>query len=54
MLVEGPARRDPTQLYARTRQFKAVVFPHDGTPAGALRRVRVTGATPLTLYGEPA
>lgn len=53
-LVEGPARRDPTQLYARTRQLKAVVFPHDGTPAGTLRRLRVTGATPMTLHGEPA
>jgi tRNA-2-methylthio-N6-dimethylallyladenosine synthase len=53
-LVEGPARRDPAQLYARTRQFKAIVFPADGTPAGALRRLRVTGATPVTLRGEPA
>ncbi len=53
-LVEGTARRDSTQLYARTRQFKAIVFPDDGTPAGALRRLRVTGATPVTLYGAPA
>ena len=53
-LVEGPARRDPGQLYARTRQFKAIVFPHDGTAAGELRRLRVTGATPVTLRGEPA
>jgi tRNA-2-methylthio-N6-dimethylallyladenosine synthase len=53
-LVEGPARRNPGQLYARTAQFKAVVFPHDGTPAGALRRLRVTGATTMTLVGVPA
>jgi tRNA-2-methylthio-N6-dimethylallyladenosine synthase len=53
-LVEGPARRDPGQLYARTRQFKAIVFPNDGTGAGTLRRLRVTGATPVTLYGAPA
>ena len=52
-LVEGPARRNPGQLYARTAQFKAVVFPNDGTPAGALRRLRVTGATTMTLVGAP-
>jgi tRNA-2-methylthio-N6-dimethylallyladenosine synthase len=57
VLVEGPARRDPTQLYARTPQFKAVVFANDGTPAGTLRRVRIVGSTPVTLFGaavEPA
>ncbi len=48
-LVEGPARRNPRQLYGRTAQFKSVVFPADGTPAGTLRRVRVTGATAATL-----
>jgi tRNA-2-methylthio-N6-dimethylallyladenosine synthase len=53
-LVEGPARRDPGQLYARTAQFKAVFFPNDGTPAGTLRRARVSAATPLTLSGIPA
>ena len=52
-LVEGPARRDPTRLYARTRQFKAIVFPDDGTRAGTLHRLRVTGATPVTLRGTP-
>ena len=53
-LVEGPARRNPAQLYARTAQFKAVVFPQDGTPAGTLRRLRVTGATTMTLVAVPA
>ena len=52
-LVEGPARRDPGQLYARTAQFKAIFFPNDGTPAGTLRRLRVGAATPLTLSGLP-
>ncbi len=54
VLVEGPARRDDRQLFGRTADFKAVVFPADGTPAGALRRLRVVGATPVTLFGEPA
>jgi tRNA-2-methylthio-N6-dimethylallyladenosine synthase len=53
VLVEGPARRDSGQLYGRTRQFKALVFANDGTPAGTLRRLRVTGATPVTLFGAP-
>ena len=53
VLVEGPARRNPEQLYGKTREFKAVVFPNDGTPAGTLRRLRVIGATPVTLFGEP-
>jgi tRNA-2-methylthio-N6-dimethylallyladenosine synthase len=52
-LVEGPARRDPGQLYARTAQFKAIFFADDGTPAGTLRRLRVSAATPVTLSGVP-
>ena len=53
VLVEGPARRDARQLFGRTAEFKAVVFPNDDTPAGSLRRLRVVGATPVTLFGEP-
>jgi tRNA-2-methylthio-N6-dimethylallyladenosine synthase len=53
VLVEGPARRNPEQLYGRTPQFKAIVWPNDGTAAGTLTRVRVVGSTPVTLFGEP-
>jgi tRNA-2-methylthio-N6-dimethylallyladenosine synthase len=53
VLVESIARRDATQLFGRTEDFKAVVFPDDGTPPGSLRRLRVVGATPVTLFGEP-
>ncbi len=53
VLVEGPARRDPGQLYGRAPQFKAVVFPNDGSAAGTLKRVRVVGSTPVTLVAEP-
>jgi tRNA-2-methylthio-N6-dimethylallyladenosine synthase len=52
-LIEGPARRNPGQLFGRTAQFKAVVFADDGTPAGTLKRLRVVGATPVTLFAEP-
>ena len=53
VLVEGPARRNSEQLYGKTREFKAVVFPNDGTPSGTLARLRVIGATPVTLFGAP-
>jgi tRNA-2-methylthio-N6-dimethylallyladenosine synthase len=53
VLVEGRARRNSEQLFGKSAQFKSVVFPDDGTPEGTLRRVRIVGATPLTLLGEP-
>jgi tRNA-2-methylthio-N6-dimethylallyladenosine synthase len=53
VLVEGRARRNAEQLFGKSAQFKSVVFPDDGTPEGTLRRVRIVGATPLTLFGEP-
>jgi tRNA-2-methylthio-N6-dimethylallyladenosine synthase len=46
VLVESTARRDARQLYGKTAHFKTV-------PVGALRRVRVVGSTPVTLFGEP-
>jgi tRNA-2-methylthio-N6-dimethylallyladenosine synthase len=63
VLVEGPARRgdgaEPGargagQLFGKSREFKNVVFRDDGTPAGALKHVRILGATPITLIGKPA
>ena len=59
VLVEGPSRRGhgnghPGQLQGKSPDFKTVVFPDDGTPAGALRAVRIVGATPATLLGEAA
>lgn len=53
VLVESPARRHPGQLYGKNPQFKTVVFPDDGTPLGTLRRLRIVGATPITLFGTP-
>ncbi|HYM79813.1 MAG TPA: tRNA (N6-isopentenyl adenosine(37)-C2)-methylthiotransferase MiaB [Candidatus Limnocylindria bacterium] len=54
VLVEGPGRRDPGQLYGKSAHFKTVVFADDGSAAGTLQRVRVIGATPITLVGEAA
>jgi tRNA-2-methylthio-N6-dimethylallyladenosine synthase len=59
VLVEGPARRSggsgrgAGQLFGKSAHFKSVVFDDDGSPAGTLRQVRVVGATPITLIGEP-
>ena len=53
VLVEGPARRNPEQFYGKTEQFKAVVWPRDDSAAGTLKRLRIVGATPVTLFGEP-
>ncbi len=49
VLVEGAARRGDRQLYGRSLQYKAVVFPDDGARAGELRRVRVVATTSNTL-----
>jgi tRNA-2-methylthio-N6-dimethylallyladenosine synthase len=54
VLVEGRSRRDAGQLYGKSAHFKTVVFADDGSAAGTLRRVRVIGATPITLIGEAA
>jgi tRNA-2-methylthio-N6-dimethylallyladenosine synthase len=53
VLVEGPARKNPCQLYGKSAHFKTVVFPDDGTPAGTLARVRVEAATAVTLLAQP-
>ena len=54
VLVESHARRGDAQLYGRSPQFKAVVFPDDGARPGDLRKVRVIGATSNTLIAAPA
>jgi tRNA-2-methylthio-N6-dimethylallyladenosine synthase len=53
VLVEGRGRRDTEQLFGKSAEFKDVVFPDDGTAVGALRRVRVIGATTQTLVAGP-
>jgi tRNA-2-methylthio-N6-dimethylallyladenosine synthase len=52
VLVEGRSRRGESQLFGKSAEFKTVVFPDDGSAPGTLRRVRVVGATPITLFGE--
>jgi tRNA-2-methylthio-N6-dimethylallyladenosine synthase len=52
VLVENRGRRDEAQLYGKSRTFRTVVFGDDGSVPGTLRRVRIIGATPITLIGE--
>jgi tRNA-2-methylthio-N6-dimethylallyladenosine synthase len=54
VLAGGPSKSDPTRLSGRTRQNDIVVFPGPSELTGTLCRVRVTGSTSLTLFGEPA
>ena len=51
VLVEGPSRKDPGRVTARTRSNKIVHVPADGLRAGSFVDVMVTGAHPHHLDG---
>ncbi len=50
-LVEGPSKKDPAVMSARTRQNKLVHFEGD-VPAGATVEVTITKAAPHWLRGD--
>ncbi|WP_418981568.1 tRNA (N6-isopentenyl adenosine(37)-C2)-methylthiotransferase MiaB [Alistipes sp.] len=52
VLVEGLSKRDPNQLSGRTSQNKVVVFDRGDRRIGDYVRVRITGCTAATLFGE--
>ncbi len=52
VLVEGPSKRNTEQLSGRTSQNKVVVFDRGAHRAGDYVRVRITGCTAATLFGE--
>ncbi len=52
ILVEGVSKRRDDQLFGRTSQNKVVVFDRGGHAVGDYVRVRVTGCTSATLFGE--
>jgi len=54
VLVEGPSRKNPARLEGRTRCNKIVVFEGADRLIGQLLPVRITRASAVTLYGEPA
>lgn len=52
ILVEGVSKRRDEQLFGRTSQNKVVVFDKGDHAVGDYVRVRVTGCTSATLFGE--
>ena len=52
VLVEGPSKRSDAQLMGRTDTNKVVVFDRGTLAAGGYARVRITGCTAATLFGE--
>jgi tRNA-2-methylthio-N6-dimethylallyladenosine synthase len=52
VLVEGPSRRSDAQLCGRTDHNKMVVFDRQAFQPGQYVRIRITGSTSATLFGE--
>ena len=52
VLVEGPSKRSREQLCGRTEQNKLVVFDKGNHHIGEYVKVRITGSTSATLFGE--
>lgn len=52
VLVEGPSKRDSSQLCGRTMGSKMCVWSDSTHNAGDIVRVKVTGCTQATLLGE--
>ena len=52
VLIEGPARRDPSCLRGKSDDFKTVILPGAGARAGEIRRAKIVRATSHTLIGE--
>jgi tRNA-2-methylthio-N6-dimethylallyladenosine synthase len=52
ILVEGPSKKDPAQWTGRTRTNKYVIVPQSGLARGAYKKVTITGAGHVTLFGS--
>lgn len=52
VLVEGESKRSDAQLCGRTSQNKMVVFDRGDHKAGEYVKVRITGCSSATLFGE--
>ena len=52
VLVEGLSKRSDEQLFGRTSQNKVVVFDKGSHKVGDYVRVKVTGCSSATLFGE--
>jgi tRNA-2-methylthio-N6-dimethylallyladenosine synthase len=54
VLVDGPSRKDPSELSGRTENNRVVNFPGSMDLVGDFADVRITDALPNSLRGEPA
>jgi tRNA-2-methylthio-N6-dimethylallyladenosine synthase len=52
VLIEGPARKDPTELMGRTSNNRVVNFAGPASLIGQIHDVRITQTNPHTLRGE--
>lgn len=52
VLIEGFSKRSKEQLFGRTSQNKVVIFDKANHRVGELVKVRITGHTPATLFGD--
>ena len=52
VLVEGFSKRSKEQLFGRTSQNKVIIFPRLGRKIGETIKVKVTGASSATLFGD--
>lgn len=52
VLIEGFSKRSREQLFGRTEQNKVVIFDKKNHRIGQFVKVRITGFTPATLFGE--
>jgi tRNA-2-methylthio-N6-dimethylallyladenosine synthase len=52
VLVEGVSRRDGSRLFGRNLQFDRLIFAGEAALVDRFVDVRVTGCSPLTLFGE--
>ena len=54
VLVEGFSKRSREQLFGRTEQNKVVIFDKQKHRIGEFVKVKITGCTAATLFGEPS
>ncbi len=53
VLVEGFSKRSRERLFGRTSQNKVVIFDKRNYRVGQFIKVRITGSSSATLFGEP-
>ncbi len=52
VLIEGFSKRSKEQLFGRSSQNKVVIFDKNNHRIGELVKVRITGSTSATLFGD--